>query len=156
MTTHEMSIEECLVIAANGGELAWGGDAHIGLREVELNPRFSARRIATHGCGNMGTWILVGKDMASRVALRHGRENRLKEKGVPANVAYSAAVMKYGMELSVAFLAADLVPLVKCSSFTPNSRKEFGKWSGIDLTVYDMSMPRILAAIEIARASVIA
>lgn len=150
-TTMKMSVEECFEIASRGGELAWGGDAHVGLREVELNERFSARRIGTHGCGNRGMWILCGKDIASRYALRHGRENRLKEKGVPANVAYSAAVMKYGMELSVAFLAADLVPLVKCSSFTPNSRKEFGKWSGIDLTVYDMSMPRILAAIDIAR-----
>lgn len=81
----------------------------------------------------------------------------LVEKGIAFDVAKVAVKVKYGMEIPVINLAADLEPLLKQRPFGGDTLDDFEAWTGEDvipLMYQGMGMGQIRAAIEIAECMV--
>jgi hypothetical protein len=111
---------------------------------------YRVRTINTRGMGNHGSVILCGKTPHGRALVRQGKINRLVREGCPERIARVACSARYGMEAAVWKLAAELVPfLTHGVDLAVNGHREFQQVSGI--TDYNCSMPRVWAAIELAR-----
>jgi hypothetical protein len=111
---------------------------------------YTVRTINTQGMGNHGSVILVGKTPHGRRMVRQGKIKRLVREGCPERIARVACCAGYGMEAAVWKLAADLVPMLERGvELSVNGHREFQQVTGI--TDYGCSMPRVWAAIEIAR-----
>jgi len=112
---------------------------------------YSARRIASGGCGNQGRYVLVGKTPRGRALVRQGKIQRLVAAGVRQDVAAAAASMQYGMEIApFASALANLADKAGDGVLRDTTgRSDFERLTGLETA--GLSMPRVWAAVAIAR-----
>ena len=145
-----LSIEECDRIALeDAGCVRSTAYSYARPRGGDVNEEYSSKVINTQGMGNHGTIILVGKTPRARKLLRQGKINWLVQHGISQKIAKVAVSMQYGMELGVAELAEDILPLIERGfSYKGNSHYKFDKWCGFES---DLTYPRKMAALAIAK-----
>jgi hypothetical protein len=154
--SEDMTPETFDRIAVERAGVLWsGGYGFACPRSVEViaqAPEWGTRVIGAQGMGNHGRIVLVGLTPRTRALLRQGKTRRLVEAGVPVEVARVAISMSYGMEPSVARLAAEAVEAVKArGAFSGDSHWRFQAWLGRESDLArELSFPRKAAAAAIA------
>lgn len=121
--------------------------------QIPQAPEWGTQVINRQGMGNHGVIVLVGLTPRTKMLVREGKIRRLTtELGVPPRIAEVAVSMRYGMEISVAMLAAEAVEAIKVRGpFRGQSHKEFNEWLGRPSEhTASLSFPRKIAAAAIA------